>query len=167
MRVRSPPELRERTKVPYKDKEKQREYQRKWMAKRRGEWIQKNGPCVDCASWEDLEIDHIDPSSKDARLKGEHRRGTSSVFSWSSERREVELAKCIVRCCECHKNKSRSEAMRGEENGMSLLTEERVREIRSRTSEGERQIDLAEEYGVAKQTVNAVVRGHTWLHVNW
>jgi len=57
--------------------------------------------------------------------------------------------------------------MRGEENGMSLLTEEQVREIRSRTSEGERQIDLAEEYGVAKQTVNAVVRGHTWLHVNW
>lgn len=82
--------------MPYKDKEKQREYQRQWMARRREEWLEANGPCQFCGSGEDLEVDHIDPEHKVS-----HR-----VWSWSKERREAELANCRVLCSDCHKERT-------------------------------------------------------------
>ena len=48
----------------YKDPEKQKEYQRNWLAKRRADWFSENGPCINCGSWDNLELDHIDPSTK-------------------------------------------------------------------------------------------------------
>lgn len=32
--------------MSYKDKSKQKEFQRKWMAKRREDWFTANGPCI-------------------------------------------------------------------------------------------------------------------------
>lgn len=80
----------------YKDPEKQRQYQREWMARRRQKWIDENGPCSKCGSPDDLQVDHLDPSQKI-----NHR-----VWSWSSERREAELAKCQVLCNDCHVKKT-------------------------------------------------------------
>jgi hypothetical protein len=77
--------------MPYKDIEKKREYQRNWYFKKRIEWIERNGPCK-CGSWCDLEIDHIDPKTKIS----------SKIWSWSEDRRNVELAKCQVLCYDCH-----------------------------------------------------------------
>ncbi len=77
--------------MPYKDKIKQLEYQRKWMAKRRQDWLDSNGPCK-CGSWDNLEVDHIDPN-----LKIDHK-----VWSWTEEKRNAELAKCQVLCYICH-----------------------------------------------------------------
>jgi hypothetical protein len=54
---------------------------------------------VACGSFENLEIDHIDPGDK------EHSIG--SVWSWSKERREAELKKCQVLCRSCHRAKTR------------------------------------------------------------
>ena len=82
--------------MPYADKDKQREYQRRWMKERRETWLNENGPCVDCGTWLDLEVDHVDPS----------RKVTHRVWSWSVERREKELAKCVVRCHPCHESKT-------------------------------------------------------------
>jgi 5-methylcytosine-specific restriction endonuclease McrA len=82
--------------VPYADPEKQKEYQREWIARRREEWFDENGPCAQCGSDEALQIDHIDREKK-----VDHR-----VWSWSKERREAELAKCQVLCGECHGKKS-------------------------------------------------------------
>src|ERR1700704_6489990 len=82
--------------MPYADPEKQRKYQREWVARRRREWLKHNGPCVDCGSWRNLEIDHEDPTKK----------VTNAVWSWSKERRDEELAKCSVRCKKCHKKKT-------------------------------------------------------------
>jgi len=78
--------------VPYRDKEAQREYQRRWMARRREDWLSANGPCVKCGSWDDLEVDHIDPSKKVSH----------KVWSWREDRRLEELAKCQVLCRNCH-----------------------------------------------------------------
>jgi 5-methylcytosine-specific restriction endonuclease McrA len=89
--------------VPYKDpikaRDYKRQYQRIWKQKRRDAWLQENGPCQNekCGSWEDLEVDHIDP-----RDKVDHR-----VWSWAKERREAELGKCRVLCKKCHKEKTR------------------------------------------------------------
>jgi hypothetical protein len=78
--------------MPMATKEEQREYQRLWMARRRAEFFTGKA-CVDCGAVEDLQIDHLDPALKVSHV----------VWSWAQERREAELAKCVVRCRECHK----------------------------------------------------------------
>lgn len=82
--------------MPYKDPAAQREYARLWMADRRAQWFEGKA-CVRCGSTEDLQVDHINPD-----LKMSHK-----VWSWSAERREVELSKCQVLCLTCHKLKTR------------------------------------------------------------
>ncbi len=86
--------------MPYKDIEKQRAYQREWVAKRRQAWFQdKKCPC---GSTERLELDHINPRDKE-----DHK-----IWSWSAERRNAELAKCQALCYYCHKKKTRKEGGR-------------------------------------------------------
>lgn len=82
----------------YKDKDKQREYQRQWIANRRAEYF-KDKSCVRCGSANKLELDHIDRKTK----------VTNSIWSWSEARRNEEIAKCQVLCSTCHKSKTRLE----------------------------------------------------------
>lgn len=89
-------------KMPYKDKDKQRQFVREWVAARKRTWLQANGPCVVCGSWEGLEVDHIQPNLK----------VTHKVWSWSEAKRAVELAKCQVLCENCHKQKTAAEKHR-------------------------------------------------------
>lgn len=84
-----------------------RQYQREWIKQRRVAWLRANGPCARCGSTQDLEVDHVDPTTKDPLL----RKGTS-LWSWSEERRAVELAKCQVLCGSCHQTKTRLENTR-------------------------------------------------------
>lgn len=77
--------------MPYTDKQKQREYQRKWVAKRRQEFFHDK-QCIDCGSVNKLELDHVDPKTKIHH----------AIWSWSQERRENEIDKCVVRCSYCH-----------------------------------------------------------------
>jgi len=85
--------------MPYKSKEVQREYQRKWVAERRRKWLAENGPCARCGSDEDLEVDHIDKNEKI-----DHK-----VWSWAEERMLAELSKCQVLCKKCHTTKTVTE----------------------------------------------------------
>lgn len=85
--------------MPYKDKDRQRAYQRVALHKVRKDWFEANGPCVKCGSWDSLELDHIDPATKTA-----HR-----IWSWKPSERERELAKCQVLCAKCHKAKTIAE----------------------------------------------------------
>lgn len=84
--------------MAYSDPERQREYQRLWMAERRAEYL-ADKRCVKCGSTEELEIDHIDSTKK-----VDHR-----IWSWSKERREVELKKCQVLCARHHLEKTCAE----------------------------------------------------------
>jgi 5-methylcytosine-specific restriction endonuclease McrA len=81
--------------------EDQREYQRRWRAQRRHEWIEANGPCAKCGGTEDLEVDHVDPASKAIPI--------AAIWSRSEAVRGDELAKCQVLCRSCHKAKTRAE----------------------------------------------------------
>lgn len=56
-----------------------------------------------CGSIENLEVDHIDSSTKVGH----------NVWSWKQERRDEELAKCQVLCKDCHHN-IKHEQPRGE-----------------------------------------------------
>jgi hypothetical protein len=84
--------------VPFADKEKQREYARRWLAARRAAWF-AGKCCAFCGSVNNLELDHIDPAKKVA-----HR-----IWSWSAARREAELAKCRSLCDRCHKERSNAQ----------------------------------------------------------
>lgn len=81
--------------MPYKNKDKQREYQRKWIAKRRADYF-RDKVCARCGSEDDLQLDHIDPTTKVSH----------SIWSWSDKKRLAELAKCQVLCYICHKDKT-------------------------------------------------------------
>lgn len=81
--------------MPYKSLEIQREYQRRWMANRRAEFF-KDKVCCKCGTTENLELDHIDRTQK----------VTHRIWSWSKEKRDVEIAKCQILCHDCHVEKS-------------------------------------------------------------
>lgn len=140
--------------MPYSDPQKQREYQRQWVAARRSNWIAENGPCTDCGTWDDLEIDHID-----ARTKVDHR-----IWSWSVERRETELAKCVVRCDPCHRRKTvaAGECARGEANGATKITADNVRMIRSSPLSGPA---LGTLLGVDRTLIWQIRARRIWRHI--
>lgn len=79
-----------------------KEYQKKWLRKRRQDWIDINGPCKHCGTWENLEVDHIKREDKTMH--------TASIWSKRQEVRERELSKCQVLCRECHLKKTLDEA---------------------------------------------------------
>ncbi|AXH46549.1 HNH endonuclease [Gordonia phage RobinSparkles] len=137
----------------YKDPIKRSAYQNEWLKKRRNEWLKENGPCVKCGSWENLEVDHKDRSKKI----------TSSVWSWSAEKRNKELAKCQVLCKSCHLEKTILEVDRGEKASASVLTEVQVIDILSRPNESG--IKLGKEYGVSKYAIYKIRRGLSWTHI--
>ena len=96
--------------MAYKDKEKQREYQRNWLQRRRQAWIETQGPtCNNCGSTEGpWEVDHINPETKVSH----------NVWSWKESRRVEELSKCQLLCNTCHWEKSASARERN--HGLTL-----------------------------------------------
>lgn len=140
----------------YSDPVRQAEYQAAWVAKRRAAWFVDKS-CAICGSTVDLEIDHIDQNHKSS-----HR-----IWSWSQERRAVELAKCQVLCGLHHKEKTRlcAEHSRGQTNGQSKLTEQQVIEIRDKFAFGATKRGLAREYGIDEKAIRALLRGDTWKHI--
>ena len=140
--------------LPYTDPEKKREYDRKWVANRRREFFEDKS-CVDCDSREGLELDHVDPAEK----------VTHRVWSWSQDRRDAELAKCVVRCGSCHDKKSAGEHAKGVNNGRSKVNPDQVREIRERVAAGESAASVARSFGIQKSTTNDIVHRRTWSDV--
>lgn len=145
--------------MPYKDRAKQNAYQLRRLRRRREAWFKQNGPCVDCGTWQDLELDHVN-----AATKAEHR-----VWSWSAPRRGAELRKCVARCHDCHERKtyaaSEYQTPVGERNGSAVLTEWDVREIRNLLAGGLTFQALADRFMVHRITIMQACRRRTWRHV--
>lgn len=56
--------------------------------------------------------------------------------------------------------------LKGERAPSAVLTDQAVAAIRERhRAGGNRQVDLAKEYGVTQSTISKVIRGATWSHV--
>lgn len=85
--------------------EEVREWSRNWKRAvkraRRQAWIMENGPCRACGSTERLEVDHIDPASKEREI--------DALWLCSEPVRNAELAKCQVLCRKCHEAKNARE----------------------------------------------------------
>lgn len=78
--------------MPYKDPKNHSAYNVARMKKRRDDWLRANGPCAVCGSSKDMEVDHIDPSTKVS-----HR-----IWNWCDSKRNEELKKCQALCIDCH-----------------------------------------------------------------
>jgi len=68
------------------------------MKQRRDEWILANGPCAQCGSWDNLEVDHKNPEEKSYN--------PALLWSRNKEFRDRELTKCQVLCKDCHLEKT-------------------------------------------------------------
>lgn len=123
-----------------------RTYQRERQARLRAEWF-AGKQCYRCGSTEKLQLDHRDPG-----LKVGH-----SIWSWSRQRREEELAKCQVLCDPCHRWKSRGCG----ESGSTLFADD-VREIRRRAAAGEAQAALGREFSITRSSVYDIVHFRSW-----
>lgn len=55
---------------------------------------------------------------------------------------------------------------KGEKNGRSILTAEKVKQIRRRLRNKCDRRGLAKEYGVTKPTIDAIATGRNWSHVS-
>lgn len=124
---------------------------RRWVADNRAAWLQEHGPCVDCGTWEALQVDHVDASTK----------VTHRVWAWSKARREAELSKCVVRCESCHGEKTalhREKASQrcGEENTRAKLSAQQADEIRASSLTN---AELARLYPVHPSTISRIRTG--------
>jgi 5-methylcytosine-specific restriction endonuclease McrA len=82
-----------------------RQYMKGWYDRRRAQAIvYLGGKCVRCGSAENLQFDHIDPSTKVAAL--------SSLWTASEERFQAELKKCQLLCENCHLAKTVEEKLK-------------------------------------------------------
>jgi len=91
---------------------------------RKARWIDEYkltlGGCVDCGfnKWpEALDFDHIDPKTKSFIISKE-------ATSISKEKLLMEIAKCELRCSNCHRHKHRLERLKYEyaSSGISSMT---------------------------------------------
>lgn len=84
--------------MPHTDKTRATAYGK--MKAARKKWFEDNGPCRQCGSWERLELDHVDPTTKIHH----------TVWTWKLDKRNAELAKCQPLCYFCHKEKTKIQA---------------------------------------------------------
>lgn len=90
-----------------------REYMNKRYHRLRAEYIKSmGGECVDCGETSNLEFDHLDSSQKSFDV--------GRILTHAKVKREQELAKCVLRCHDCHVIKSRREDWSTVDHGEGL-----------------------------------------------
>jgi len=139
--------------------EAKKAYQREWIRKRRETFFQGK-VCVKCGSDENLELDHIDPDTKELQ--------PAALWSMSDQnpKKIAEIAKCQILCEQCHLIKSGTEALHGSRHGMAKLTEDTVMQLRQLYSTGNYSYsELAIMFNVSKATIGTAMIGQTWSHV--
>lgn len=73
----------------------------RWIDRRNTAINLLGGKCVECGSLDDLEFDHIDPTTKTATI--------ARASSWSEERFWKEISKCQLLCKHHHKEKTKKD----------------------------------------------------------
>jgi hypothetical protein len=107
-----------------------------------------------------LQVNHVDGDKGNNRL-----RNLEYVTRQENMRHAVRLG-LIERGLQSSAIRRPECILRGESLPFSKLTDAQVREIKYRHAyEGVSQMELGRQYGVAANTINAIVNGRTWAHV--
>lgn len=130
-------------------KQYQRDYNRKWVAARRAAFFSGKS-CAQCGSTQNLELDHVDPSTKIHH----------AIWTWRESRRLAEASKCQALCHDCHLAKT---AKYFHETRIGIpkpllrkLTDEQAQQIRQKLGAGMSERKLAIVYGVGKTTIHSI-----------
>jgi hypothetical protein len=139
--------------------EQMRQYQKARRRRLRAELIAMLGGECWCGSADDLQFDHIDPTTKLFAI--------ASGLDRPRQELEAEVRKCQLLCRPHHIEKSRSDPVhpnraRGERSNKSKLAEPDVLAIRS---SGLGTGALAAQYGVSRHTITNIRFRHTWTHI--
>jgi 5-methylcytosine-specific restriction endonuclease McrA len=132
-------------------------YNRQWMKNRRQGWIASQGPCVECGSTENLEVDHIDPSTK------KYRPAALWGMAVDNPSRVAELAKCQILCRDCHKAKTRA-YRKLHPIPPSKFSEEQIRMVRELRAKGWTYEQAGKVVGVSRHTASDFVN-KSWQHI--
>lgn len=129
----------------------------------RAQWIAEHGPCQQCGSTENLEIDHIDPKTKNPVLQ--YKIGQTSakqkIWNLDKKRRELELAKCQVLCKPCHIIKTREERHKEACPKGHLMTPDNIRTCPSKPNVRICETCRKERRRIAEARKKAVRKIHT------
>ena len=79
----------------YKNKQTKRNYDKLWCSNRRKKFL-KNKKCRKCKTHIKLHLHHKNPLTKGTKV-------SHNIWTWSEERRKIELKKCVILCQNCHK----------------------------------------------------------------
>lgn len=129
------------------------------MKKARTDWFTANGPCKQCGSITNLELDHIEPGNKVHH----------AVWSWTPMRRNLELQKCQVLCRSCHRKKTTSEQTPGRIfQAKRKITDKQVLQAVLLRGSGWTIRSIGKKFGVSHVTINrltnAAMAGKDFRH---
>jgi 5-methylcytosine-specific restriction endonuclease McrA len=123
----------------------------RWKEKRDAFFSDKQ--CGRCGSTSDLELDHVDPTTKIRTVK----------WVWSKARLEAELAKCQVLCQTCHQVKTKENF----DHNTQKLNIDQVREIKELLQKGDLlQREIAEIFGVSRTAITLINTGKHWREIS-
>lgn len=128
-----------------------RENNLKYYHQRRQEFIQKlGGKCLMCGSTIDLELDHIDSTNKVF--------GISSHMQYAKEKVAEEVSKCQLLCKICHRKKTKNSI----DAPCKISADMAIKICEEYNKGGITQKALGSKYGIAQNTISAIVRGTRW-----
>ena len=139
-------------------------YHTEYYKKRRDQFINLlGGSCANCGATNQLEFDHIDPSTKQFSI--------GKLLNVSYEKALAEVRKCQLLCKSCHKIKTNANKdgydrrAKGTSVATAILTDDIVKQIKDRRAGGATLTQLVKEFGYKKATINAIIAGITWKHI--
>lgn len=152
--------------MAWKDLERRKAYDAEFQRTQKLRRITKatallGGHCVVCLTTDNLQFDHVDPTTKLFNI-GSGSKNVSEKRFWA------EVAKCQLLCLPHHEEKGKtdgSQTFYGESNGRAKLRELDVKYIRKLHELGHTQVAIAKEFGVSNAAVHLILAGKTWKHV--
>ena len=114
-----------------------------------------------CANPLHLTLGTHDDNSKDMVRRKRNQTGENHWMKRMPERFKAVRHKFV------EQGRKNAKQMNGAKHPTTVLTEDKVREIKERSAQGEGNRELAKAFGVTHSNISAIVLGKSWAHVQY